>query len=243
MSIPVTEKLIQRQINHWNEFRKYLTPDQSGRERPRPPVITISRLAGSGGRRLAASLCKRLDLPLHDRSLVEQVMRQENLPPALVAELDEQIATQTSLWIKGLFNHRIFLVKEYEQALARTIRSLADSVGGVFLGRGAHVVLGNRADLRVRVVASTATRRRHVRHRFDLSKAEARALVTETDSVRAEFLAKVFGENNTHSHHFDLTINTDRIAEPDLVELVLLAVLTSTGPQATSVPLKARVGS
>ena len=91
MSLPITEKLIQRQINHWNGLRKFLRPDQTPASPRRPVVITVSRLSGSGGRLLAEGLCRRLDLPLHDRSLVEQVMRQENLPPALVTELDEQI--------------------------------------------------------------------------------------------------------------------------------------------------------
>ena len=88
MSIPITEKLIQRQINHWNGLRKFLQPTPSDDTPPPPPAITVSRLAVSGGRTLAKELCERLGLKLHDRSLVESVMRQENLPPALAAELD-----------------------------------------------------------------------------------------------------------------------------------------------------------
>ncbi len=225
MSIPITEKLIQRQINHWNGLRKYLRPDTAADRPRRPPVVTISRLAGSGGRQVAEGLCARLGLPLHDRSLVERVMRQENLPPALVAELDEQVATQSSLWIKGLFNRRIFLLKEYQHALTKTIGTLADSVGGVFLGRGANHVLGDRANLRVRVVAGVDARLDRIQQRIDLSRAEARALLSETDQARGEFITKVFGAEPGQAGDFDLTINTDRIGAGNSVELLLLALV------------------
>lgn len=228
MPHPITEKLIQRQINHWHEFRKYLVSERHPLPKPKPPVITVSRLAGSGGRELAEELSARLDLPLHDRSLVEQVMRQENLPPALAAELDEQAVSQTSLWVKGLFHRRIFLVREYEAALTRVITSLAASVGGVFLGRGAHLVLGQEADLRLRVVAGSRTRLQRLQQRFNLSRAEARVLRDETDHVRQDFLAKVFGRTAPGSRQFDMTINCDRLTPGDGAELALLAWTTTT---------------
>ncbi len=232
MTIPVTEKLIQRQINHWNGLRQYLKPDQPYDPVRQPPVITISRAIGAGGRQLAEVLCERLDLKLHDRSLVESVMRQENLPPALVDEMDEQAASQSSLWIKGLFNQRIFLLKEYQQALTTTINALSESVGGVFLGRGANHVLGSRSDLRVRVVGSFDKRLERVQQRVALSRAEVRALLHETDQAREEFIRKVFGAEPGQASDFDLTINTDRLGDGDLVELVLLSLLARSRGRA-----------
>lgn len=229
MSIPITEKLIQRQINHWNGLRKFLVPDTPDRKPRRPPVITVSRQAGAGGRQLAEALCKRLDLQLHDRSLVEQVMRQENLPPALVAEMDEQITSQSHLWIKGLFNRRIFLLKEYQSALTNTISALADSVGGVFLGRGANHVLGDRADLRLRVVAGFESRLDRIQQRVDLSRAEARALLKETDESRADFIGRIYGAPSGRPQDFDLTLNTDRLADADLADLALSLLVSRSG--------------
>lgn len=228
MSIPITEKLIQRQINHWNGLRRFLKPLPPSAEPPPPLVITVSRLTGSGGRCLARVLSERLGLKLHDRSLVEQVMRQENLPPALAAELDEQVSSQSSLWIKGLFNRRIFLLKEYQHALSQTINALAGSEGGVFLGRGANHVLGDRATLRVRLVAGFDQRLRRIQDRCGLSRAEARALLHETDRARADFVHRVFGVAPGQARNFDLTVNTDRIGADDVVELVLLGLLART---------------
>jgi len=240
MSIPITEKLIQRQINHWNGLRKYLTPDKVDAEPRRPTTITVSRQCGSGGRLLAESLCDRLGLQLHDRSLVERVMRQENLPPALAAELDEQVTSQSNLWIKGLFNRRIFLLREYQHALTNTINALAESVGGVFLGRGANHVLGDRVDLRLRVVAGFDTRLVRIQERFELSRAEARSLLNETDMSRSEFVSKVFGAESGQAGDFDLTLNTDRIAGEEIVELALFALVARGGEKVPPRTLIAR---
>jgi cytidylate kinase len=240
MSIPITEKLIQRQINHWNGMRRFLKPSSPSAEPPPPPTITVSRLAGSGGRSLACALRDRLGLKLHDRSLVEQVMRQENLPPALAAELDEQVASQSSLWIKGLFNRRIFLLKEYQHALSKTINTLAAAEGGVFLGRGANHVLGDRATLRVRLVASFDQRLLRIQGRCEMSRAEARALLHETDRARADFVQRVFGIEPGQARNFDLTVNTDRINAEDVVELVLLGLLARVDKNAVQPLLVSR---
>jgi len=86
-------------------------------------------------------------------------------------------------------------------------------------------VLGDRANLRVRVVAGFETRLDRVQQRIDLSRAEARTLLNETDSSRAEFIAKVFGAESSQAGNFDLTVNTDRMGGQEIVELVLLALV------------------
>ena len=229
MTYPIAEKLIQRQINHWNSLRKFLPPPEPQTEPPRPMIITVSRETGSGGRQLAEGLAAQLDLRLHDRSLVEKIIRQENLPPALAAELDEKIVSQSALWIKGLFSGRIFLRKEYQHALVKTINALADSVGGVFLGRGANIVLRNRADLTVHLVADVEHRLDRVLQRSTQSRADARLSLSETDRERDEFIAKVYEGTTDQTRGFDLVLNSSRVNIDGCLELVLLALITRMG--------------
>ena len=56
MSYPVLEKLIARQIHHWNNLRKYLEEPEGRPVLCPSPVLTVSRQAGSGGRKLATEL-------------------------------------------------------------------------------------------------------------------------------------------------------------------------------------------
>ena len=228
MRFPVTEKLIQRQINHWSRLRELLPDEPAAAEVEPGPVITISRLAGAGGRTLATGLHDRLGLRLRDRSVVDHIARTRHLDPTLMAMLDEQDIRQSELWVRGVLENRIFLKEQYRHALSETIGEMAAPGGVVFLGRGANHVLGHRATLRVRLVASSATRQTRLAETMGSSRAEARALLDETDRRRDAYVRKLFGADPHEPSNYDLVVNTDRLSAADVLELVLLALLGAT---------------
>lgn len=230
MSLLLTEKLIQRQINHWNRLREILHDDRDAADPPPGPVITVSRLTGAGGRSLALALCERLGLRLHDQSLIETVARNSRLDPELVRRLDEHDISQTDLWVRGVLEQRIVMKEQYRRALTETVEELAAAGDAVFLGRGANHILGQRATLRVRLVAGHNQRLARMQDRLDLSRAEARALLAETDRQRHEFVHKVFNEDAHLPDHYDLVLNTDRLYPAAVLEIVLLAVLETRSP-------------
>lgn len=226
MPLPITETLIQRQINHWNRLRAFLQEAPEPDAKPIPgPVITISRLVGSGARTIATGLAERLGLELQDQQLMEKIARDKNLSQSLLAQLDEGRANQADLWVRGVLNQRIFLRDQLHGALAQTVTRLAARGGVIFLGRGAHLILGDNATLRVRIVASRPVRLERLRTRLEISRAEARAVVAETDRRRDEFIRQVFKEDPHRPENFDLTLNTDRIPPEAAIEQILLALL------------------
>lgn len=233
MSPNITEMLIQRQINHWNRFREFLRDEEDPAPVQPGPVITVSRQAGSGGRTLATALADRFNLTLQGHSIVERIARDRNLETSVVDQLDEHAINQTELWIKGIFNKRIFMKDEYHKALVTVITRLATGGGVIFLGRGAHLILGEKATLRVRVVADKATRLSRIMDRTGLSRPEARALLTETDRNREEFIHKVFKVDAMDPTSYDLVLNADRIKPECMLEIVSLALLGAhTGGRA-----------
>lgn len=221
MPSPLTEILIQRQINHWNRLRDYLDTGDTAEPQPRGPVITVSRLAASGGRGLAKLLAERLDLELQDQSLVDRIAHDRDLERSVVARLDEKTVNQVKLWVRGALEQRMFLTDDYHQSLVRVVTSLAARGGVVFLGRGANLILGERADLRVRVVASDRTRRRRLRRRRQLGKAEARALLEQIDAQREGFVRRVFQTDPGQVHNFDLVLNSDRLDRETMADQVM----------------------
>ncbi len=225
MPVPINEKLIRRQINHWNSLRRFLEPGPGGPAPSSPPIITISRLAGSGGRTLAGGLAERLGLPVHDRSLVERIARDSNLEQGMVNELDETEMNQARLWVRGVLNQKIFLRDQYHEALVRTVTALAGREGGIFLGRGAHHILGLRADLRVRLVAPLGARLDRLCRRTDLSRAEARAWLDSTDRRRARYTRQVFHREPGQAGDFDLILNTERMSPATVLEMTMTALL------------------
>ncbi len=229
----ITEKLIQRQINHWNRFREFLQDEQDVQPPSPGPVLTVSRMAGAGGRTLAVGLADRLNLTLQDHSLVGEIASDRNLEKSVVAQLDENAISQAELWIKGVLNRRIFMKDEYHTSLVNIVTNLAAAGDVVFLGRGAHLILGDKATLRIRVVASRATRLTRIMKRTGLTRPEARALLDETDRKREDFIRKVFKAEPDHPGNFDLVLNSDRMKPECILETVTLALLGArTGGRA-----------
>ena len=233
MSLAITEKLIQRQINNWNRFREFLKDEDEQGPINNGPVIAISRLAGSGGRTLATGLADRLNISLHDQSLVDRIARDRNLERSVVSQLDENAISQAELWIKGVLNRRIFMKDEYHTSLVNIVTNLAAGGNVLFLGRGAHLILGDKATLRIRVVASRSTRLARIMERTGLSRAEARTLLEETDRNREEFIRKVFKVDPNSPDNFDLMLNSDRMKPECMLEAATLILIgAQTGGRA-----------
>ncbi len=228
MTMPLTEKLILRQINHWNRMREFLARPGAEPLLPRRPVITVSRQAGSGGRALAESLAEALELQLHGKSLVERIARDADLETDLIARLDEQTVSQATLWVEGVLKRKIFLRTNYHVALVKVITHLAAQGGAVFLGRGAELILGDKADLRVRVVGSAQTRLANLMQWTGLSRPEARALLHETDHRRDEFIRNLFKVEPGDPVHYDLVLNADRLTPQRMTEVALDTLLQTT---------------
>lgn len=226
MSIPVYEKLIQRQIHSWNSLRRYLDDTRNAGPTPTAPVITVSRQAGSGGRTLARTLATRLDLEYQGKSLVSRIAQDTQLEDSLIEQLDETAVNQANLWVSGVLNRRIFLKDQYHKALARVVTALAARGGVVFLGRGANLILGENATLRIRVTAPIGQRTKRIQERLRISRAEARAVLEEIDRNRAEFIRQVFRAEPGQPENFDLTINAERFSTETMVEIALLTLLS-----------------
>lgn len=231
MRFPLTEKLIQRQINHWNHLRELLREQPAAAGAGPGPVITISRLAGSGGRTLAAGLAERLGCEVHDHSIVERIARTRRLSPELVALLDEQDIRQSDLWVRGVLENRLFLKEQYREALSETVLGMAAAGNAVIIGRGAGHILGHRATLRVRLVAGSATRVARLQVCTGLGRAEARTLLDETDRRREAYVRKLLGVDPHDAAGYDLVVNTDRLAPIEVVEIVLVALVGATRQQ------------
>jgi len=225
MPFPITEMLIQRQLNHWNRYREFLCDEEEMETSPRGPVITVSRLTGSGGRTLATLLAERLDLGFHDYSIVEKIAKDQNLSDAAVEQLDEKSVSPVNLWVQSVLRQRNFMQSQYKSVLSKIIKELAESGNCIFLGRGANLILGHDATLRIRVIASMSYRMDRIRQRTGDGKVETRALLEESDHNREEFVRKVFNTETGQPQNFDLVFNADRISMDGMLELSMLALL------------------
>lgn len=224
MPDPVIERLIQRQINQWSRIRELLAAAKDPSQLRPLPTITISRQLGAGARQLAANLAKRLDLQVYGHEIIERIAQDAHLSRDIVAQLDERVVSGIDAWVRGMLNQRMFVQDDYHYELVKTIHTLAAHGGVVILGRGANLILEDRADLRLRVVASDAVRIANLQRYEAIDADEARQRMDASDSARDGFVRKLFHRDVDDPLQYDLILVTDRIDGEGLVDIVLEAL-------------------
>jgi cytidylate kinase len=197
-------------------------PRQGEHLRPRQPVITLSRDWGSGGDVIATRICQRLKLPLYDEELLREVAGRLNDDPAIVRLLDEGFGRAKDMWLYRLFSGKDISPDAYRDTLVKVVMSLG-RLGGVIVGRGAHVILAGECALRVRVAGTPEICAKRMAAQGHGNEADLLAQAHEINHRRGKFVWEAFHSRLSDASQFDLTINTDRMDDfEDVVETIVV---------------------
>jgi len=104
------------------------------------------------------------------------------------------------------------------------VTTIARHGRAIILGRGGNLILGEQADLRVRLYAPTPLRVANLREYENLSEAEAVKEMEKIDERRRQFVERLFGADIQDPHLYDLAINTARFSPADCVEVIAEAL-------------------
>ena len=186
--------------------------DDSGRP---PPFLTISREAGAGAHALAERLVEIMNGPqprvpwaLFDDNLVQEVLREHDLPTDLARDMTEDKVAEVSELIEvalGLHPHKDALVGKVNA----TIIALARMGNVILVGRGAHVL--TRAfpgGLHVRLIAELEHRRDYLAHAHGLEPRVAEERIAALDVGRRAYVKRHFSSDVTDPMAYDMVINT-----------------------------------
>ncbi|CAA7614653.1 AAA family ATPase [Magnetospirillum sp. UT-4] len=199
-----------------------VTHEEPTTRKPKRPVITISRDYGSGGDIIATRLAQRLDIPLYDEHVLKEVATRLHDDPAVVKMLDEGFGRAKDMWLYRLFSGKDVSPDSYRDTLVKVVMSLG-RLGGVILGRGAHVILSEACALRVRVTGSPDVCARRMLGSGHGSFEEQMAKVKEVNHRRGKFVWEVFNSRLSDANQFDIDINTDRMGDfEDVVEMLIV---------------------
>lgn len=197
-----------------------VTP-QGGASRPKQPVITISRDYGSGGDVIATRLCQRMNLPLYDEEVLKQVAARMQDDPAIVKLLDEGFGRAKDMWLYRLLSGRDISPDAYRDTLIKVVMSLG-RLGGLIVGRGAHVILQESCALRVRIAGTPEVCARRMAESGHGSYDEQLAYAREINHRRGKFVWEAFNSRLSDAAAFDITVNTDRMGDfDDVVEMLV----------------------
>lgn len=188
----------------------------------RPPVVTLARDHGAGGEEIARLTAGRLGVPCYDREILDRIVERAEGDAGLMRSLDEKVPTREGLFLFAAMLGLHDPLTKYQRLLTRVLNAIPFG-GGVIVGRGAHYVLQNPQVLRVRIVGSEE------RCAERLGGGEkALAEVRRVNELRGRFHKDVFNTDSYAAHHYDLTINTDRLndfnAVADLIAAAYKAV-------------------
>jgi cytidylate kinase len=200
------------------------------------PVITVSRMYGSGGSEVAERVAARLGWSLFDNAIIDAVTERSGLTRAEVSaqeervpSLVERIASALSLGSPEIMppvpTGPVETTEERIVAVTRRIIEEAVQTGpAVFVGRGAQCLLAERTDaLHVFCFAPRAALCAYVMKTFGVGREEAEHTVHDMNRQREQYVKRHWHRNWLANENYHLCLNTAWLGFDGAAELVVEA--------------------
>ena len=197
------QQIVEGQVQRWQLLKKERP------EKPAPPVITLSREPGSGGRVIAETLAKELCFDIFHQGLIHQIAESAHVHHRLLDTLDEKGMNVLEEWISSLVNEHHLWPDEYLKHLLKLVGIVGRHGGAVLVGRGSNFILPPERRLRLRVIASRQVRIENVARQYKVSQEEAKRRIIRTESERRAFIRKYFNADISDPSNYDIILNMD----------------------------------
>ena len=204
------------------------------------PVITVSRLTGSGGAEIGQRLAERLGASYLNTQIIQEVAHRLGISEATAAEYDERAEAFIErlarvLWISNPALAPISTpasalpfestTQAYVEVTRELVREAARTGNAVIFGHGAQFILAEQPGvLHVRFSAPLAFRVEQVMQRERISRAEAERRVRAEDQRRANAIRQFYHADWHAPDPFHMILNTALWDEEACIRLVLQAV-------------------
>jgi len=198
-------------------------------------IVTISASYGAGGAEVAPAVAERLGLTFHDRAIPARVAGRLGVPVAEAEANDETVVR--GLWrlvaslgtmpdpVGGVMpTASLPDERAYRQQTERILAEVADTGGGVVLGRAAAIVLGERPDaLHVRLDGPVERRLAAAVARSGRPEAEVRSELEVNDRSREAYVRHFYRCNPASARHYHLVVDSTAVSVDTVVDLIVLA--------------------
>ena len=199
-------------------------------------VVTVSASYGAGGSEIGPAVAAALGLPFVDRAVPVGVARKLDVPLDQAERRDE--TTDRGLWRvissmalvpemagAGPLAYNTYTDEHaFREKTEEVLHEIADSGGGVLLGRAAAIVLAGRADaLHVRLDGPAEARIAQAVARTGKSEAEIRRALRSNDAARAAYVRNFYRTDPADARHYHLVIDTTAISWAVAADLVVAA--------------------
>src|SRR5687767_15158103 len=198
------------------------------------PIITISRMFGSGGSEVAAHVANELGWTLLDNALVERVAARLGRTPVEVQAIEERVpslaerlADTLALGSPEIVSPALSapLPPTEERLLEVTEHVINDAVARgpvVLVGRGAQQYLAKRSDaLHVLCYAPKAVLVQRVLEREGITPEAATRRVDETNKRREQYVRRYWHRSWLALENYHLCVNTDWLGIEGAASLIV----------------------
>jgi cytidylate kinase len=186
--------------------------------------VALSREVGARATEVAQEIGKRLGWAVYDHELLERLASEMNVRVGLIESVDERHVSWLQEALEQVATAQHASESSYVVPLVETVTTLATYGHCVIVGRGAAMFLPSNTVLRVRLIAPRESRIARVALRKNCDPDEAEKYVEKTDRQRIRFIKDHFHKDATDPQHYDLVINTSRVAVEDAAELIVTAL-------------------
>ena len=198
-------------------------------------VVTVSATYGAAGAEIAPMVAERLGLPFHDRAIPAQVAGRLGVPVSEAEANDETVVG--GLWrlvaslgtmpdpVGGVLpTSSLPDARAYRQQTERILGEMAESGGGVVLGRAAAMVFRDRPDaLHVRLDGPRDRRLDAAVSRSGRPREEVRREMEATDRGRQAYVRHFYRCDPAQSRHYHLVVDSTALPLETVVEMIVTA--------------------
>jgi cytidylate kinase len=199
------------------------------------PVLTVSRLYGSGGSEVAAIAARELGWSLLDNAVVDavaarmglsvaEVREREERVPSLVERLTSAMAMGSQEWMSPIAEAKRPTDEDMIKVTRRIIDEAIERGPLVVVGRGTQEMLAERKDtLHVFCYARRKALIARTMQREGIGADEAAHLVDHTNKERDQWV-RLHWERDRRAHeNYDLSVNTETLGIQGAADLIVIA--------------------
>jgi cytidylate kinase len=188
-----------------NFFRKKKTSQPTSGP---PPLITISREMGSGGKSTANLIAIRLGEPwkVYHHAEIDKIAKDKKLEEKLIASIDPKRLPLAYIIINETFVKRLSRLSGYQRHLVKVMTLVGLKGHVIILGRGGNFLFPNA--LNVRMICQMDQRIIWQMTYEHISRGEAIKRIEESDYERKKFVHSLFNHNHCKAYHYDVAIRT-----------------------------------
>lgn len=186
-------------------------------------IITIGREFGSGGRTIAKSIAKKLNIPCYDSEIIHKISIESGLSEKFVEEKIEQTLTNNLYY--NVFSGRTIdgksLSDELWFAQKKVIFNLASEGPCVIVGRCADYILKEHYNvLSIFIHASKEIRAERIIKTYGENETKILKRIDDKDSKRKAYYELYTGQQWGHKDNYDILLDSGKIGLEKCVKII-----------------------